>query len=345
MLNGTCVSQSQCPCSVFSLLLESTNSTVDFQDQEVPAGTVIPNSCNSCVCEGGFFTCTNDSCDVDCEWSSWSSWSSCSVSCGSGQQFSSRTIHRQRQYAGQECEGPTHTSQTCRSPECECPAGERWLWTDSGSERVCERGCLDLYSSEPLNCSGPGTAEGCVCEEGRYRSLEGQCVIPALCECEDEDGTLRQPGSEWVDGCQSCRCVNGQKHCQSNCPPLHCSEGEVKVLEAGDCCPVCRMQFPEDPVAECRRHTEVRNITKGDCRLDNVEVSFCRGRCLSRTDVILEEPYLQAFCDCCSYRLDPQNPVRFLNLRCASGDLEPVVLPVIHSCECTSCQGGDLSRR
>lgn len=43
-----------------------------------------------------------------------------------------------------------------------------------------------------------------------------------------------------------------------------------------------------EPESECRRYVQVRNITKGDCRLDNVEVSFCRGRCLSRTDVILE---------------------------------------------------------
>lgn len=47
--------------------------------------------------------------------------------------------------------------------------------------------------------------------------------------------------------------------------------------------------FPSgEPVPECRRYVQVRNITKGDCRLDNVEVSFCRGRCLSRTDVTLE---------------------------------------------------------
>lgn len=43
-----------------------------------------------------------------------------------------------------------------------------------------------------------------------------------------------------------------------------------------------------EPLPECRRYAQLRNITKGDCRLDNVEVSFCRGRCLSRTDVILE---------------------------------------------------------
>lgn len=46
--------------------------------------------------------------------------------------------------------------------------------------------------------------------------------------------------------------------------------------------------LPGEAVPECRRYVQVRNITKGDCRLDNVEVSFCRGRCLSRTDVTLE---------------------------------------------------------
>lgn len=43
-----------------------------------------------------------------------------------------------------------------------------------------------------------------------------------------------------------------------------------------------------EPEPECRRYVQVRNITKGDCRLENVEVSFCRGRCQSRTDVLLE---------------------------------------------------------
>lgn len=43
-----------------------------------------------------------------------------------------------------------------------------------------------------------------------------------------------------------------------------------------------------EPVSECRRYVQFRNITKGNCGLDNVEVSFCRGRCLSRTDVTLE---------------------------------------------------------
>lgn len=52
-----------------------------------------------------------------------------------------------------------------------------------------------------------------------------------------------------------------------------------------------------------------------------------------------QEPYLQTLCECCSYRLDPGSPVRILSLPCAGGAAEPVVLPIIHSCECSSCQG------
>ncbi|KAI5606502.1 SCO-spondin, partial [Silurus asotus] len=338
MLNGSCIPYSECPCSPLSLPLGLANVTLDPLQEEFSPGTIIPHLCNACVCENGIFNCTAESCDMDCEWSSWSGWSSCPVSCGSGVQSSSRVVVQPRQYGGRECEGPSHRSRVCTGPDCVCPEGERWRRSTSESERVCERGCVDMYSAEPLNCTEVSRlSEGCVCEDGSYRDADGRCVIPALCQCEAEDGILREPGSEWEEACQTCRCVNGLKQCKASCPPLLCDEGEVKVLEDGKCCPVCRKEYIEDP---CHRHTEIRNITKGDCHLDNVEVSFCRGRCLSGTDVILEEPYLQAVCDCCSYRLDPQTPVRFLSLHCSSGESEPVVLPVIQSCECTSCQGG-----
>ncbi|KAL7874681.1 hypothetical protein SRHO_G00056510, partial [Serrasalmus rhombeus] len=346
MFNGTCVPHSECPCSPLSLLLMFPNITLSTPQEQVPPGTIVPHLCNTCVCENGVFNCTEEPCDVDCEWSSWSEWSSCSASCGSGLQSSSRYVLEPRQYGGHECEGPSNRSRVCTEPDCGCPEGERWRRSMSEAERVCERGCVDMYKAEPLNCTTTNAiSEGCVCEDGHYRNADGRCVIPALCQCEEEDGTLREPGSEWEEDCQTCHCVNGLKQCKTSCPTLQCEQGEVKVLEAGQCCPVCRKEYTGDPLAQCHHHTEVRNITKGDCRLDNVEVSFCRGRCLSGTDVILEEPYLQVVCDCCSYRLDPQSPVRFLSLRCANGESEPVVLPVIDSCECTSCQGGDLSRR
>ncbi|KAK2858572.1 hypothetical protein Q5P01_003192 [Channa striata] len=335
LYKGSCVSQADCPCTALSL-------TAEITDTLLPPDTAVQYLCNTCVCQGGIFNCTSEPCDVDCEWSSWSQWSPCSASCGTGRQTSTRVVLQPRMYEGAPCDGPDLRTAICMAPDCVCPVGEQWRRSVSEVVPLCERSCQDIYSSSPVNCSH--STEGCVCQEGLYRNTEGVCVIPALCPCLDQ-GVLQEAGSEWDEGCMSCRCENGKKMCQLRCPPLQCDEGEVKVEEADSCCPVCRKQFPGEPLPECRRYVQVRNITKGDCRLDNVEVSFCRGRCLSRTDVMLEEPYLQSVCECCSYRLDPDNPVRFLSLPCESGESEPVVLPVIHSCECTSCQGGDLSRR
>ncbi|XP_068160698.1 SCO-spondin [Antennarius striatus] len=341
---GSCVPHTDCPCSSMSLPEGHPSRNVQYEEKTgalLPPGTTVQHLCNTCVCQGGMFNCTSELCDVDCEWANWSQWSPCSASCGSGQQSSTRVKLRSSQYGGRPCEGPDHRTTSCMAPDCWCPVEEQWRRSVSEEVLLCERSCQEIYSP-PINCSH--SSEGCVCRGGFYRNTQGGCVIPALCPCHDQ-GVLREAGSEWEEGCLSCRCVNGRKSCQSRCSAFHCDEGEVKVEEPGSCCPVCRKQFPGEPMPECRRYVQVRNITKGDCWLDNVEVSFCRGRCLSRTDVILEEPYLQSLCECCSYRLDPNTPVRFLSLQCAGGDSEPVVLPIIHSCECTSCQGGDLSRR
>ncbi|XP_037550324.1 SCO-spondin-like [Nematolebias whitei] len=336
---GSCMHQADCPCSTLSLPsgYHSWNiSTEGFYEALLQPGTSIQHICNTCVCQGGMFNCTSEACDVDCQWSSWSAWSPCSASCGTGQQTSTRSVLQPSQYGGAPCEGFNLRTTTCIALDCVCPDGEHWRRSVSEDVPLCERSCQDIYSPSPVNCSH--SAEGCVCQEGLYRNQEGVCVIPALCPCHEQE-IVWEAASEWEDGCLSCSCVNGKKLCHMRCPPLYCDEGEVKVEEPGSCCPVCRKQFPEEPVPECQRYVQVRNITKGGCWLDNVEVSFCRGRCLSRTDVILEEPYLRSECECCSYRLDPDNPVRFLSLQCESGENEPVVLPVIYSCECTSCQG------
>ncbi|KAM8881275.1 SCO-spondin isoform 1-T4 [Synchiropus picturatus] len=343
--DGSCVPHSECPCAPHALLSGYPRwniSMVEWSHIMLPPGTTIQQQCNFCVCENGVFNCTSDNCDVDCEWSGWSEWSPCSTTCGSGEQISSRTVLQPSQYGGAACEGPSYRKRTCIAPNCVCPINEQWRKSSTEDALLCERTCEDIYSLIPLNCSLG--FEGCVCEEGLYRNAMGACVIPAHCPCHDQ-GLVHEPGSQWEEGCSSCHCVNGQKVCQLRCPALRCPEGQVKVEEPGNCCPVCKKLFPGELESECHRYVQVRNITKGNCWLDNVEVSFCRGQCLSRTDVILEEPYLRSVCDCCSYRLDPHNPVRFLSLQCPDGEQEPVVLPIIHSCECTSCQGGDLSKR
>ena len=35
---------------------------------------------------------------------------------------------------------------------------------------------------------------------------------------------LPQPGSEWQEACESCRCVSGESICTQHCPPLTCAQ-------------------------------------------------------------------------------------------------------------------------
>ncbi|CAI5789335.1 SCO-spondin [Podarcis lilfordi] len=336
--DGGCVPPEECRCQLGSVptMPWAANISQEEQGQEHPPGSVIRHECNSCVCQSGVFTCTQEDCDVPCVWSEWAPWSVCSVTCGSGQRASRRHHRQLRLYGGAECEGPSERWMSCSLPDCACPAGELWLRTDSPAP--CERGCHQIYEDPPQNCT-PRSGQGCVCQLGHYRNKSGHCVLAAHCECQHR-GQIYAAGTEWQEGCKTCHCLNGRAVCEATCPPITCLEGEVKVQEAESCCPLCRKELPEDhPQPDCQHHTELRNITKGSCFLAGVEVSYCRGRCPSHTNVIPEEPYLQTVCECCSYRLDPVSPVRILNLQCQGGETEPVVLPVIHQCECSSCQG------
>ncbi|XP_039610072.1 SCO-spondin [Polypterus senegalus] len=338
LLGQECVPVDTCPCTLQSSALHAAlNMSLEETMKEFPAGSVIYHECNNCTCHRGSFTCTENTCDVDCLWSEWSPWTSCSVSCGTGSQSSSRVQIQQRMYSGRECEGSPQRSQLCTQPDCKCPRGQRFkrLTEDTA---VCERTCQEIYELTPLNCSMPSNREGCVCEVGRYRNSTQDCVMAAHCECADGKN-IYQAGAEWTEGCLTCHCVNGMKICKDDCPPVICVEGEVKVEEPGQCCPVCRKELPSEPLPVCQRYSEIRNITKGDCHLDNVEVTYCRGQCHSSTTVVFEEPYIDVLCECCSYKLDPENPVHFLSLQCDSGEVETVVLPVIQSCQCSRCHG------
>ncbi|XP_043922260.1 SCO-spondin-like [Protopterus annectens] len=337
-----CIFLEDCPCSLAKHSIPwLQNVTIEEREKEYVPGEVILYQCNSCICQNGTFNCSEKNCDVNCTWSDWSSWSPCSVTCGSGLQTSRRFHVQQRLYAGKDCVGPSFQERPCILPDCECPVGERWKRVSEAA--VCERTCQEVYVDLPKNCSSLHP-EGCICEAGKYRNSSGHCVTAAHCECIVGD-KVYPPGADWQEECETCHCLNGMKICEAGCPDLYCVEGEVLVEEPGNCCPVCRKEVPGGTSAVCRLYTEIRNITKGNCRMDNVQVSYCSGRCLSRTNVIPEEPYLQILCDCCSYRLNPESPVQFLTLQCDNGEVEPVVLPVIHSCECSSCQGGDFTKR
>ncbi|KAM9572871.1 SCO-spondin-like [Guaruba guarouba] len=362
--DGACVPPALCRCHLPPTLAAAHNLSLAL---EVPPGTSLQHGCTRCVCVHGTFNCSQEECNADCLQSPWSPWSPCSVTCGMGEQHSPQ--HPLWQWA--ECPGPTMRHSPCspppamsapcsapcpghtEAPSCAtrcrchvpvphaaCPAGERWQGPDVPDG--CDRSCGDI--AEPRhNCSVP-PAPGCACQPGHYRNSSRHCVPATHCECRHR-GQLRQAGSTWQDGCETCHCQDGRVTCATGCAPLACPEGTVKVREPGGCCPVCREEWPEEPPATCRRLTELRTIAKGPCALRDVEVSFCAGHCQSRTTVTAEEPYLQSACECCSYRLDPAGPVRVLRLPCPGGQSEPVVLPIIRSCQCSPCQGGDFSRR
>ncbi|KAF7482827.1 hypothetical protein GHT09_005846 [Marmota monax] len=233
---------------------------------------------------------------------------------------------------------------SCSLIDCqECPPGEMWQHVGPEELGPCEWTCQETNTTAAQgNCSAVQTP-GCICQEGYFRSQAGPCVPADQCECWHH-GHLHLLGSEWQEDCESCRCLRGRSVCTQHCPLLNCAQDEVTVQEPGSCCPTCRRETLEAQSASCRHLTELRNLTKGPCHLDQVEVSYCSGHCPSSTNVMPEEPYLQSQCDCCSYRLDPDSPVRILNLRCPDGRTEPVVLPVINSCQCSACQG-DFSKR
>lgn len=56
--------------------------------------------------------------EADDVWSEWSNWSACSVECGGGHQYRTRTCEGR----AEECEGLAHMSRNCNTQKC------RGLW-------------------------------------------------------------------------------------------------------------------------------------------------------------------------------------------------------------------------
>ncbi|XP_053409722.1 SCO-spondin-like [Nycticebus coucang] len=329
--DGHCVPISSCRCG-----LPSANASWELAPTEM-----LQLDCKNCTCVNGSLMCSHHGCPV---LGAWSAWSSCSAPCGGG------TTERHRSCKGNPGGAPCQAQDTEQQQECnmqpcpECPPGEMWQQAASRDLGPCEQTCWETNTTETLSNCSVTQVSGCVCQPGHFRSQAGPCVPADRCECWHL-GQPHLPGSEWQEACESCRCLGGKTVCSQHCPLLTCAQGEVIMQEPGSCCSTCHQETPEEQSASCRHLTELRNLTKGPCYLDQVEVSYCSGHCPSSTNVMPEEPYLQSQCDCCSYRLDPESPVRILHLRCPDGHTEPVVLPVIHSCQCSACQGGDFSKR
>ena len=66
----------------------------------------------------------------------------------------------------------------------------------------------------------------------------------------------------------------------------------------------------------CRVNTQLRNFTQSGCQVQNVVVNYCAGRCDSSTRILAEYPYVKSVCECCSYNLDPNEPVKEISMNC-----------------------------
>ncbi|XP_074919520.1 SCO-spondin-like [Chelonoidis abingdonii] len=335
--DGACVPPDECRCLLLPApaVLWASNLSQEERAREYPAGSTIHHQCNSCVCRRGTFSCSQWDCNVDCLWSAWSAWSTCSVTCGPGVRISQRHQLQQRLYAGAECLGPPTRRTPCSLPDCAVPQGA--LARPHADGALASRKLPADHEEPRPNCS-VGLMSGLRVRGWRVRNGAGTVVTAAHSSVE-HGGQLRPAAC----------CARLLANCRG--PPqrrLHTGAGRDPLAwegsQDGGWCDSPH-SFAEEPSAACQRYTEVRNITKGRCTLPGVEVSYCSGRCASRTNVISEEPYLQTLCDCCSYHLDPVSPVRILSLPCEDGEVEPVVLPVIHSCDCSPCQGGDFPER
>ncbi|KAK4825681.1 hypothetical protein QYF61_001504 [Mycteria americana] len=352
--DGACVPPESCRCRLPPTLPGAYNLSRAQRQQEHAPGSRLRLRCHSCVCVRGAFNCSQEDCDVPPQ------PLDAGRRQGRGQSRRPRGA-RVGWAASRAVPVPVPVPVPCPVPCAACPAGERRQGPDTPAG--CEWSCRHISGEPPRNCSGP-PAPGCACQPGRYRNSTGHCVPAALCECWHR-GRLHEAGSEWQDG----RGGGGRR-------------GGVGRVGSSTAVP----PLAEEPSSACRRFTELRTIAKGPCALPAVEVSYCAGRCRSRTTVTAEvsrhrdlgralppgwggpgaggaggggrggggvspvsppssrasprqEPYLQSLCECCGYRLDPGSPVRVLRLPCPGGTAEPVVLPVIRSCQCSSCQG------
>ena len=81
--------------------------------------------------------CNTRCCPVSCRWGSWGSWSSCSVTCGSGLSWRTRSHAVSQHCGGSYCSGSTRGSKSCYAG-C-CPVNCQWgRW---GSWNSCSTTC------------------------------------------------------------------------------------------------------------------------------------------------------------------------------------------------------------
>ena len=101
---------------------------------------MVPAKCGGASCLGesnDTRKCNTVCCPVDCRWSTWSDYGVCSVSCGGGSNFRTRTILTEAACGGTKCTGSNRGLATCNSKPC----AVNCVWSQWSDWSPCNATC------------------------------------------------------------------------------------------------------------------------------------------------------------------------------------------------------------
>ncbi|ELT99747.1 hypothetical protein CAPTEDRAFT_133510, partial [Capitella teleta] len=153
---------------------------------------------------------------VDGGWSGWSEWGICSLTCGTGVQFRSRTCSNPMpEYGGSECEGAADERRLCNTQSC-------LLMTDFRAEQCEQQNEVNFFGGRRHHWK-PREAEQDVCKL--------TCIS-------EETGHVFISDSHVVDG-TLCSYDNPHHICiKGECQTMGC-DGEMGSNKTSDDCGVC----------------------------------------------------------------------------------------------------------
>jgi hypothetical protein len=173
--------------------------------------------------------CATQVCPIDCEVSRWTAWTGCSISCGAGVQFKTRSVAIAVQFGGKPCAALT-AMQACSDGKCpvHCDTSSWTAWS------TCSKSCGTGMQSRSRSVVTHAAHGGYVCPPlAELRSCATD-ACPVHCDtsswtawstCSKSCGTGMQSRSRSV--------VTHAAHGGYVCPPL----AELRSC-ATDACPV-----------------------------------------------------------------------------------------------------------
>ncbi|XP_064639834.1 SCO-spondin-like [Lineus longissimus] len=354
--NGTCVPKNECGCEWDSTKFGPKPAG---DPKYYPDGYVlsrVPDSCNNCTCVGYEWSCTVESCSIDCEWGDWEQEGVCSESCGNGIQKWKRDIKVNKKGSGSECVGNKTKEEKCKEKDCPCEDNAEF-----SEDTQCEDTCTDLlnntYAKKSSNCTNK-----CKCKrsEGFYRQGD-KCVSAATCEQCIVDGITYQ-NNEYLpkkpeNPCEKYRCsrskVVKEEDCNDN---KRCEDNEIRVRMAGTTCcfeckpaPVCKAVSKEVNLRDFLSSLQL--LKSVPCVINETQaivIQECAGTCqfqksasklswtVQGSKLTEFEGYIQD-CSCCtpSYETTP-TPIAF---KCLDDSTNMLYMNKISNCECSKCLG------